>query len=93
MPFVVDQQRIEGELVRTKNFYKKITENLQSGVIVTDANGIMTDINNYMEKLIGVEAEKLIGTNQLEKKDILPPEALSQMRYKQVLCPRVYKKL
>jgi PAS domain S-box-containing protein len=66
--YVVDHQRIEDELVRTKNFYKKITENLQSGVIVTDANGIMTYINNYMEKLIGVEAEKLIGTNQLEEK-------------------------
>ena len=79
--YVVDHQRIEGELMNMRDFYEKIVENLQSGVIVSDANDAITYLNRFMEKLIGVEAEKIIGTNQLVKNERFPdrnPDALTE---------------
>ena len=77
--YVVDHQRIEGELVTKKNFYETVVESLQSGVIVSDTNDDITYLNDYMAKLIGVEAEKIIGTNQLVKNERFPDRNLDAL--------------
>jgi PAS domain S-box-containing protein len=81
--YVVDHQRIEGELVKMRDFYETIVESLQSGVIVLDANNSITYMNSYMEKLIkkflgdssyfiGVDAKKIIGLNYFARSERLP---------------------
>ncbi len=77
--YVVDRQRIEKELVGMRDFYKKIVENLQSGVVVSDARDNIIYINRYMEKIIGVEAGKIIGTNQLVKDKDYPDRNLNAL--------------
>jgi PAS domain S-box-containing protein len=77
--YVIDRKRIEGELVNMRDFYEKIVENLQSGVVVSDARDNITYINKFMEKLIGVEADRIIGTNQLVKDDRFPDRNLNAL--------------
>ena len=77
--YVMDHKRIEEELVDTKKFYEEIVENLQSGVIVSDTNDDITYLNSYMEDLIGVVAEKIIGTNQLAKDERFPKRKLDAL--------------
>ncbi len=94
--YVVDHQRIEGELVSTRDFYEKIVESLQSGVIVSDANDDITFLNSYMEKLIGVEAEKIIGTNQLVRNERFPDRNLDAVLFfyrkaKEIMEPQFYE--
>ena len=94
--YVIDHQRIEGELVTKKNFYETVVENLQSGVIVSDTNDDITYLNDYMAKLIGVEAEKIIGTNQLVKNERFPDRKLDTLMVyyreaKEILEPVFYE--
>jgi len=96
--YVVDHQRIEGELVHMRDFYEVIVENLQSGVIVSDINDDITYLNSYMEKLIGVEAEKIIGTNQLLKNERFPDRDLDALmdyykKAKNILEPVFYENI
>jgi PAS domain S-box-containing protein len=77
--YVVDHQRIEEELVTTKNFYETVVENLQSGVVVSDANDNITYLNEFMAKLIGVEADRIIGTNQLVQNERFPDRNLNAL--------------
>jgi PAS domain S-box-containing protein len=94
--YVIDHQRIEDELVAKKDFYETVVENLQSGVIVSDANDDITYLNEFMAKLIGVEAEQIIGTNQLEKNKRFPDRNIVAMMVyyqeaKSVLEPVFYE--
>jgi PAS domain S-box-containing protein len=94
--YVVDHQRIEGELVNMRDFYEAIVENLQSGVIVSDINDDITYLNDYMAKLIGVGAEKIIGTNQLMRNERFPDRNLDTLMVyyreaKEILEPVFYE--
>ena len=96
--YVVDHQRIEGELVSTRDFYEKIVESLQSGVIVSDANDDITFLNSYMENLIGVEAAKIIGTNQLVRNERFPDRNLDALmvyyrKAKEIMEPQLYENI
>jgi len=96
--YVVDHQRIEGELVSMRDFYEKIVENLQSGVIVSDANDDITFLNSYMEKLIGVEAGKIIGTNLLVRNERFPDRNLEALmvyyrKAKEIMEPQLYENI
>jgi len=77
--YVVDHKRIEGELLKMRDFYEMIVENIQAGVVVFDSNNDITYLNRYMEKLIGLEGEKFIGTNYFEKNEHLPDRNLDTL--------------
>jgi PAS domain S-box-containing protein len=70
--YVVDHKRIEGKLIKMRDFYEMIVENIQAGVIVFDANDDITFLNRDMEKIIGEERGKFIGTNYFERNEHLP---------------------
>jgi len=77
--YVIDHKRIEGELAGRRDFYAKIVESLQSGVVVSDARDNITYLNRFMEKLIGIEAQKIIGINQLVKDRDFPDRNLNAL--------------
>jgi PAS domain S-box-containing protein len=94
--YVVDHKRIESELVSMRDFYEKIVEGLQSGVVVSDARDNITYLNKFMERLIGVEADRIIGTNQLVKSKDFPDRNLNALmvyykRAKEKLEPVFYE--
>ncbi|MBE9521165.1 MAG: PAS domain-containing protein, partial [Proteobacteria bacterium] len=60
--YVMDHQRIEKQLVETKNFYETVVEKMQSGVLVTDENDEIYYINNWLVNKYGVSREALMGT-------------------------------
>jgi PAS domain S-box-containing protein len=60
--YVMDHQRIEKQLVETKNFYEAIVEKLQSGVLVTDGNDEIYYINSWLVDKYGVSRKALVGT-------------------------------
>ena len=62
-----------------RDFYKKIVEGLQSGVVVSDSNDNIIYLSRFMKKIIGVEAEKIIGTNQLVKDGRSPDRNLNAL--------------
>jgi PAS domain S-box-containing protein len=70
--YVMDHQRIEDELVYTKNFYEEIVQNLQSGVLVTDKDEKIFFANQYMFVITGIPPEKFMGVNILSFEDDFP---------------------
>ena len=96
--YVMDHKRIEEELVQMRDFHKSIVENLQAGVIVSDANDDITYLNSYMEILIGIESEKIIGTNQLINDERFPDRKLNALmeyykKAKNILEPVFYENI
>jgi len=77
--YVIDHRRIEDELTGRRDFYEKIVENLQSGVIVSDGNDDITYMNRFMERIIGLEADRIICINQLAKNERFPDLNLDEM--------------
>jgi len=67
------------KLVRKREFYEKIVEGLQSGVVVSDGNDNITYLNRFMERFIGVEADRIIGMNQLGKSERFPDRNLDEL--------------
>jgi PAS domain S-box-containing protein len=76
--YVMDHQRIEKELVDTKNFYEEIVQNLQSGVIVTDKGDKIYFANQFMFDIAGIPPEKLLGVNIIDGKDVFPEADLAE---------------
>ena len=70
--YVVDHQRIEKELVGTRNFYEEIVQNLQSGVLVTDKDNKIFFANQSMLVIAGIPPERLLGVNILSFEDEFP---------------------
>ncbi|HHO48211.1 MAG TPA: PAS domain S-box protein [Desulfobacteraceae bacterium] len=70
--YVMDHQRIERELVETKNFYEDIVQNLQSGVLVMDKDDRIYFANRFINVIMGVTPEKLLGVNVLIVHDQFP---------------------
>jgi PAS domain S-box-containing protein len=70
--YVMDHQRMEKELVETKNFYEEIVQNLQSGVLVMDKDDKIYFANQFISVITGLPPEKLIGVNILNLRDEFP---------------------
>jgi PAS domain S-box-containing protein len=70
--YVLDHQRIENELVDTKNFYEEIVQNLQVGVLVTDSDDRIFFVNRFMAAIAGIPPERLLGINILSPQDEFP---------------------
>ena len=77
--YVIDHKRIEEELTGMRDFYEKIVENLQSGIIVSDGNDDITYMNRFMERIIGLDADRIICINQLAKNERFPDLNLDEM--------------
>ena len=77
--YVIDHKHIEDELVSRRDFYEKIVEGLQSGVVVSDGNDNITYLNRFMERFIGVEAHRIMGMNQLGKSERYPDRNLDEL--------------
>jgi len=77
--YVIDHKRIEDELVNMRDFYEKIVEGLQSGVVVFDENDNITYLNRFMVRIIGVAADRIIGINQLGKCERFPDRNLDAL--------------
>ena len=77
--YVIDHKRIEDELISMRDFYEKIVEGLQSGVVVSDGNDNITYLNRFMERIIGVAADRIIGINQLGKCERFPDRNLDAL--------------
>ncbi|MDW7773598.1 MAG: PAS domain-containing protein [Desulfobulbaceae bacterium] len=59
--YVSDYHRMEKELVRVRDFYEEIVQNLQSGVIVTDRNDTIFFANDAMAVLTGIPPVKFLA--------------------------------
>jgi PAS domain S-box-containing protein len=70
--YIIDHKRVEDELVSMRDFYEKIVEGLQSGVIVSDGNDDIKYMNRFMERIIGVEADRITCINQVAKNERFP---------------------
>jgi PAS domain-containing protein len=70
--YVMDHQRIEKQLVETKNFYETIVEKLQSGVMVTDENDKITFINSWLVDKYGVPRKTLEETYVPDMDKVFP---------------------
>jgi PAS domain S-box-containing protein len=70
--YIRDYQRIEKDLIDTKNFYKVVIEKMESGVLVTDVNDNIFFINTWLLNRIGVPKKNLIGSNVIEANKDFP---------------------
>ena len=94
--YVIDHKRIEDELVSMRDFYEKIVEGLQSGVVVSDGNDNITYLNRFMERIIGVDVDRIIGINQLGRSERFPDRNLDELMVyyqeaKDALAPVFYE--
>jgi PAS domain S-box-containing protein len=70
--YIMDHQRIEEELIYTKNFYEEIVQNLQSGVLVTDKDDKICFANQSMFVISGIPQQRLLGISILCLRDEFP---------------------
>jgi PAS domain S-box-containing protein len=76
--YISDYHRIEKELVRLKNFYEEIVQNLQSGVIVTDRDDMIFFANESMSVIAGVSSVKLLAINIFSLEEEFPAAEVSE---------------
>ena len=96
--YVMDHQRIEKELADTKNFFKDIVQNLQSGVLVTDSDDTIFFTNRFMFEIAGIPPERLMGVNCLSPQNELfgiDETGFSEMykEAKETLTPLFYENI
>jgi PAS domain S-box-containing protein len=96
--YVIDHKRIEDELVQTRGFFEDIVENLQSAVLVTDANDNITYVNKYMEYLSGMPKDMIIGINMLVVKEGFPANnteelMLHYLKARESMAPVFYENI
>ncbi|KPK25952.1 MAG: hypothetical protein AMJ61_10380 [Desulfobacterales bacterium SG8_35_2] len=77
--YVIDHKRIEEELVQMRSFFEDIVENLQSVVLVTDANDNITYVNKYLEYLSGMPKDEITGLNMLVVKKGFPASNIDEL--------------
>jgi PAS domain-containing protein len=80
--YVSDYHRIEKELVRIKNFYEEIVQNLQSGVVVTDMDDTIFFANDFMVTLGGVPPVRLLAVNISSLEEEFPGSNVAEFNEK-----------
>ncbi len=90
---VTDIKEITQELRDKEEKYRSLIEQASDGIVITDLEGIILEINNSMKKMIGVEDEELIGyhvTDYIpdEDKELLPLRINELMQGKSLLYDR-----
>lgn len=96
--YVSDYHRMEKELVRVKNFYEEIVQNLQSGVIVTDQDDMIFFANEFISVLTGVSPVKLLAINILSLEKEFPGGEVSEFSEKYIeakkrMMPHFYENI
>jgi PAS domain S-box-containing protein len=91
--YVIDHQRIENELLRTKDFYEEIVQNLQSGVLVSDKDDKIFFANQFMLAIAGIPSERFLGVNIIQGKDVFPEADLSEFAEKYLQAKKSLKPL
>ncbi len=61
---ITDQRQIEKQVRGLKDFYQDVLDNVQDGIWVTDENDRIIFSNEGMERIAGIEADRIIG-NQI----------------------------
>jgi len=96
--YIRDYQRIEKDLVDTRNFYKIIVDKIPSGILVTDRNDNIFFVNTWLLKKIDVPRESLIGSNVIEAKKTFPLAEIKELQdhyllAKEILEPQEFTKI
>jgi PAS domain S-box-containing protein len=73
---LTEQKRIEQELVKTEDLYRRIVETTNEGVWIVDAGGILTFVNGRMTRLLGHAEGELVGRRIL---DFVAQESLASL--------------
>ncbi|KPK32840.1 MAG: hypothetical protein AMK70_10025 [Nitrospira bacterium SG8_35_1] len=84
--YIRDYQRIEKDLIDTKNFYKILIEKIPSGVFVTDLNDNITFVNSWLLERIEVPKKSLIGSNVLEANKSFPLVNIRELQNKYLMA-------
>ncbi|MBN2207467.1 MAG: PAS domain S-box protein, partial [Candidatus Aminicenantes bacterium] len=66
-------RRLEAELTALKDFHQNIVASLAEGILIEDAQGIITFVNPSLERLLDYKADELIG---LPWTKIVPPREI-----------------
>lgn len=77
--YIRDYQRIEKDLIDTRNFYKILIEKIPSGVFVTDQDDKIFFVNSWLLKRIEAPKKFLIGTNVLDPHKKFPLANLKEL--------------
>ncbi len=64
---------VDQEIIKLKDFYQTILENIHDGILVTDRNDIIIYVNPGMEKIAGVKAVDILGRSIYRD---FPPETI-----------------
>jgi PAS domain S-box-containing protein len=59
---ITDQRRIDAQLRESENYTRGLIEGNLDGLMATDPEGVITDVNKQMESLTGLARDELIGT-------------------------------
>ena len=58
---VVEQKRMEKEILDLKNFNESIIESMEAGLLTVDLNGVITSLNSGGRNILGWTAEEVLG--------------------------------
>ena len=78
--YIRDYQRIEKQLIDTKNFYKILVDKMQSGILVTDRDDKIFYVNTWLLNKMGIPRESLIGSAVPEANTTFPMARLDEFQ-------------
>ena len=74
---IAEQKGIEESLRRSEAHFRTVVENLGEGLLVTDTNDVVLDMNSRITELTGYTKDEMLGRSAYEL--LLPPERWSSM--------------
>lgn len=58
---VTEQRKMEEEMLELKNFNESIIQSMEAGLLTTDLYGNLTSLNAGAERILGIEADSVVG--------------------------------
>lgn len=63
---ITDRKKIEEQLLRSEQFYRTLISDSLDGIILTNAEGVITFSSPSVKNVLGFEAEEIVGRNAFE---------------------------
>jgi PAS domain S-box-containing protein len=63
---ITERKNVEEEIKRLKEFNENIVQSMEEGILIEDAEGIITFVNPRMQQMLGCSQDELIGNHWTE---------------------------
>lgn len=93
----IELEDAKAKLESSVKRFEKLFENIDSGIVVFDKNGLIQDANSYLCELAGLKKEEFIGTSSFElstnKDKIIIKDIITKILNGEIKNQKIHKEL